>query len=349
MKKLILTLNIAIAAHFSYAQNTFPGTGNVGIGTTNPGSNLDIQATNPTSLSSSTNQSTLTGTVYGTMAFRSFLGVGSQFYGNNDALIQTVRENLSWSGNAFTHDAGLAFYTNSSNRDGVPTEKFRITSYGNVGIGTASPGSNLDIQATNPTSLSSSTNQSTSTGTVYGTIAFRSFLGVGSQFYGNNDALIQTVRDNASWSGNAFTHDAGLAFYTNSSNRDGAPTEKFRITSYGNVGIGTTSPDEKLTVKGKIHSQEVIVDAMTTVPDYVFEPDYKLTSLTELKRYVDQNHHLPNIPSANEIEKNGIQLGDMSMKLLKTIEELTLHIIELNNQVKLQNEKIISLENQIKK
>ncbi|MFV1883187.1 MAG: hypothetical protein ACMZ7B_01660 [Balneola sp.] len=100
-----------------------------------------------------------------------------------------------------------------------------------------------------------------------------------------------------------------------------------QYNSNGNVGIGTTNPDQKLTVKGKIHSEEVIVDLNVPGPDYVFEEDYDLTSLKELEAYIKANKHLPEIPSAKEMEANGIILGEMNMLLLKKIEELTLHAI----------------------
>ena len=101
----------------------------------------------------------------------------------------------------------------------------------------------------------------------------------------------------------------------------------------GNVGIGTAIPDEKLTVKGKIHTQEVKVDmAGPLVPDYVFANDYKLKSLQEVEEYIKQNSHLPEIPSAKEIEKNGLMLAEMNMSLLKKIEELTLYMIEIKKE-----------------
>ncbi|WP_281232409.1 tail fiber protein [Flavobacterium gelatinilyticum] len=108
-----------------------------------------------------------------------------------------------------------------------------------------------------------------------------------------------------------------------------------------NVGIGTTIPDEKLTVKGKIHTQEVKVD-MTgpLVPDYVFADDYRLRSLQDVENYINENKHLPEIPSAQEIEKNGLMLAEMNMALLKKIEELTLYMIEQNKQIKNLEKKI---------
>ena len=101
----------------------------------------------------------------------------------------------------------------------------------------------------------------------------------------------------------------------------------------GNVGIGTENPDAKLAVNGTIHSKEVKVDLNVPAPDYVFDNDYKLRSLQEVENYVNQNSHLPEIPSAKEFEKNGIQLAEMNMALLKKVEELTLYAIEQNKRL----------------
>jgi hypothetical protein len=98
----------------------------------------------------------------------------------------------------------------------------------------------------------------------------------------------------------------------------------------GDVGIGSLTPDAKLSVKGQIHAQEVKVDLNGSVaPDYVFEKVYKLPSLEEIKSYIEVNKHLPEVPSAKEMEANGINLGEMNLILLKKIEELTLHLIEM--------------------
>jgi hypothetical protein len=70
------------------------------------------------------------------------------------------------------------------------------------------------------------------------------------------------------------------------------------IQSNGNVGIGSSSPDQKLTVNGTIHSKEVKVDLSVPGPDYVFEKNYELLSLTELETYITQNKHLPEVSSA---------------------------------------------------
>ena len=101
----------------------------------------------------------------------------------------------------------------------------------------------------------------------------------------------------------------------------------------GSVGIGTSSPclnsapsNCQLSVNGAIQAKEVVVTSGWS--DYVFAPNYELQPLTQTAAYIEQNHHLPDIPSAAEVAEKGVSLGDMQAKLLAKIEELTLHMIE---------------------
>jgi len=120
----------------------------------------------------------------------------------------------------------------------------------------------------------------------------------------------------------------------------------------GMIGIGTNNPDQKLTVKGKIHTQEVLVDLNGAVaPDYVFEKyyqgqsalnsDYQMLDLKSLEAFLKQNHHLPEIPSAQKLKEDGLELKSMNLLLLQKIEELTLYTIE-------QQKQLDALQDQIK-
>lgn len=131
----------------------------------------------------------------------------------------------------------------------------------------------------------------------------------------------------------------------------GSGALRFRIDQNGNVGIGTASPTSKLTVAGDIHSRKVKV-TVNAGADFVFDDDYDLTKLEDLQQYIQQHKHLPDIPSAKEMEAKGIELGEMNIKLLQKIEELTLYMIELkqgNEQLKKENnefkQRIEKLEN----
>lgn len=106
----------------------------------------------------------------------------------------------------------------------------------------------------------------------------------------------------------------------------------------GNVGIGTpltTNPNGyTLAVNGKIGAKDVQVEtSSTTWPDYVFNKDYVLPSLQDVEKYIEKNKHLENVPSAAEIEKNGLNLAKMDEVLLKKVEELTLYVIQLQKEV----------------
>jgi hypothetical protein len=112
----------------------------------------------------------------------------------------------------------------------------------------------------------------------------------------------------------------------------------------GKVMIGTWNPGSyKLAVTGKIAATgevRVFTDGTTNFPDYVFDPSYKLRSLEETEKYVKENHHLPEVPSAAEVAKEGMSLNGMSEILLKKVEELTLHIIEQNKRIEALEKKL---------
>ena len=128
---------------------------------------------------------------------------------------------------------------------------------------------------------------------------------------------------------------------------DGQWKTFMKVQNNGNVGIGTTNPGSyKLAVAGKIAATgevKVFVDGTTTFPDYVFDPSYKLPTLEETEKYVKENHHLPEVPSAAEIEKEGMSLNGMNVILLKKVEELTLHLIEMkkgSEAIRKENEEL---------
>lgn len=107
------------------------------------------------------------------------------------------------------------------------------------------------------------------------------------------------------------------------------------------IGIGTTNPLYNLDVRGTIRANEIIVNNVTGA-DFVFEKSYKLRPLSEVQSFIQKNQHLPEIPSAAEMQEKGVSMTELQIQLLQKVEELTLYIIQ-------QDQRIKELESQLAK
>ncbi|MFT3901669.1 MAG: hypothetical protein QM727_00725 [Niabella sp.] len=123
---------------------------------------------------------------------------------------------------------------------------------------------------------------------------------------------------------------------------------RLTITSVGNVGIGIATPNERFEVNGNIRAKEVKVE-VANWPDYVFNTAYRLMPLHKVEEFIAENGHLPEVPSAKEVEQNDVEVGANQAVLLKKIEELTLHLIEMEKKISGQEEKISQQAAEIKK
>jgi hypothetical protein len=195
---------------------------------------------------------------------------------------------------------------------------------GSIGIGTTSPATFLHVSTTSLEAMRINGGSSTSFPpagmfvSFYENGFYRGYIG--------------------SYSGAATDMDLG----TGSGNTTGSlhltiqADPKLTIKSNGDVAIGTTTSATgyKLSVAGKVMCEELKVQLQTSWPDYVFAKDYRLKSLEELSAFIDVNGHLPGLPSASEIEgAGGVEVGNIQVKMLEKIEELTLYVIRLNDQL----------------
>lgn len=205
---------------------------------------------------------------------------------------------------------------------------------GNVGIGTSSPD---DLFDTKGTALFGPFTERLSLGS--GSLGFNRRVANG-QIFDNGHFAYQMQHTGNSTQGNDY-----LAFQVYNPNGSQVTPYALAINSSGNVGIGTSSPDAKLAVNGTIHAKEVRVDLNVPGADYVFEKSYPLRPLAAVNKYIGLNHHLPDMPSAKSMGKNGIDVSGMNMKLLQKVEELTLYLIQMKKENALLNKRLKKVEN----
>ena len=119
----------------------------------------------------------------------------------------------------------------------------------------------------------------------------------------------------------------------------GIGVEPQTITQTGQSGYQFVA-GSKLSVRGRISATEFHQINVASWPDYVFEEDYELMPLDEVEAAIQKNGHLPGIPSAAEIKENGLEVGEMQVNMMEKIEELTLHLIEMNKKLEAQEAEI---------
>lgn len=213
-----------------------------------------------------------------------------------------------------------------------------------VGVGTMTPSTGFQIAGTtsNQTELSliaQNTNFTIlsfnrSLGTLAAPTAIGSARNLGwINFNGYDGTSFQTSSSIRSLSTGAWTstgRGSYLSFFT--TNVGTTPmTERIRISDNGNVGIGTSTPANKLDVLGIIRANEVIVE--TGWADYVFKDDYQLKPLSEVEAFIKENKHLPSVPSAATIQEKGAHVAELMTKMMEKIEELTLYSIQQKKEI----------------
>jgi hypothetical protein len=213
---------------------------------------------------------------------------------------------------------------------GAPESSLHVAGNGNIGLQTPNPQGNLHI---------------------FGAANQDVFNGIGPDLGANGTAL------NFGYSGSSFGVGSGF-FNVRPAPGSVAPNPSLRfatanvqrmiITNTGRIGIGTLAPSQLLDVAGNVRADSFIAGSMTlNVPDYVFAKNYKLRPLSELAAYITKEQHLPEIPSAKEIQQQGININEFQMQLLKKVEELTLYTLQQAQVNQVQARQIKTLRAQL--
>jgi len=227
-------------------------------------------------------------------------------------------DDINYVGNAYLFIADGIQKTNVNMPDGSGgVTQSTVTTNGYVGIGTADPSYKLDVAGV-----------------------------VNAQNYFQNGQPLKSSQ----WANySCGTNSTDDIFYYTGTNGSGKVSIGFPCSEplpSSALAAGDPTKDYHLYVKGGILTEHVrvAIDNSANWKDNVFAPDYKLKSISDLKEFINKNHHLPNIPSAEEVVKDGIDVGEMNAKLLGKVEELTLYIIEMKNQLNAMNAEMTKLK-----
>ncbi len=293
--------------------------GQVGIGTSNPISALDVEANGGQNIPSIVASSNADNKIF----MVPLLGEGGlERKSSLSYLSKDGDAGLFWTDHITDPNgkAGLVIAPISSTSAGM-----RIDYMGNVGIGIKNPMSKLHVKGkVRSTDMFVENRTTTSKLTIF------------NKEYPPQDGfvLVTDVDGNASW-----TEPAGFGYWQKNTNN-----ENDLYYKDGNVGIGTINTyGYRLAVDGKILTDEVMVKDPVDWFDGVFEPDYNLMTINELEMFINSHGHLPDVPSEETVMENGYGLADMNGILLKKVEELTLYIIEIKKAMDEQN-KVIELQ-----
>lgn len=314
---IFCTLTTTLHAQWlTNGNNVYYNTGNVGIGTTNPISKLQVIG-----------QSRFVQDQSG-LLFQDWSGAASLYLDGSDG--DFVGSDYV----IFKHD-GSSFHIYNHGSVGLT-----MLSNRNIGIGTTNPGGyKLNIQAGSSQTLiqSSSDAPLSIRGTdTWSGIGFDDIDSDGYEYiwYRGSSGTFSIGGGGSNVAGKKLHIEGGttigVGYRSSSVTTNGLAVQ-------GNVGIGTTNPTAKLAVNGITKTKEIIVtEQASDWPDYVFsDAGYRLPDLRELEAFIKKHKHLPGIPTKEEVEQNGQNLGVIQARLLEKIEKLTLHMIDQQKKNKI--------------
>lgn len=331
--------------------------GNVGIGTKTPTEKLTVSGDHVNSLvllhssGDGANQPANLA-LWASEPFHTYTGVG---IGNN---IKNYNGSQSFTlinpsaGGSYVRLLDNQMNFNLVSNSGSKQEVVTIIGNGNVGIGTNNPKEKLDVQGNilagrthategiNAFAIRYEDGSLNNWGSLRSSAA--SYMSFGVKADPNNGNSWLSSNGNLNFYKTAFMiNNDGMAFLATPQSQQTAIDSPVIMNE-----IMKISPNGNASLQGKLEAKELKV-TLTPTADFVFEEDYRLPKLEDIEKHIKEKKHLPEIASAKEMEKEGVNVGEFQIKLLQKIEELTLHLIDLNKDVKSLKEENKELKKQL--
>jgi len=343
IRKVFFSAGISLLSLTAYCQSPGVFSESISLG------GLQVQSTSIRPLGLLLGTSTATannqGTAYIGLHRKSYLTAAATGNDMNDQVGIWIKGFYQGIGNAMPVFIGGEGYNSEDS-------KLTVSRNGNIGVGTINPGTEFNTNQTTYASYNASDRVLTirSVATTQPVLELSRPAGsgigtrIGSIYFTNGTNQADAHRQIAGiWVENMGRTDypatmgGRLVFMTKA--YGGGVQNKIMMDSFGNLGIGTLdTKGYKLAVAGNMIAEQVKVKLQSGWPDYVFADDYSLSPLAAVAAYVKNNKHLPEIPAADEVTRNGLDVGAMNKLLLKKVEELTLYIINQQQQIEAQRE-----------
>lgn len=295
-----------------------------GVFSQSASSNNVLNSTGLTAINSTTNA-----------GYKLSIGGATKLFGNGTNVVGSPTLYLTNN----TATTGRNYFINSDDNgtfqitDGTstPVSRFVVTNLGNVGLGISSPDAKLHVNGNTVfQGLNTGIEYRDASGFNHFQMGLVGSIAAYSRFGQAGDFVIAKVNS----SGNIYisNQQSGAIHFTTGSSY---ANENIIMSVLGNnVGIGTTdTKGYKLAVNGSAIFTKAVVKVFSTWPDYVFDDHYKIPSLSYIENFIKTKRHLPGVPSADEINKDGIDLASFQSTLLQKTEELTLYIIDQNKKI----------------
>lgn len=338
MKKITIILGLALGAHCTLtAQNTFPSTGNAGIGTTSPAVRLEVN----TGADETGRKIMVSGMTFpytnnianGTAAVTSQIGLSS---GGGDLGGLTWHNDGGVVGPAFAANQRMLWYGYAD----ANQKYFRL-------LGAESNFGNHSLEFRNNSPSFVNTNNFWVNQPNNAIIAaWNHGLNIGA--WSGLPVKIFSDQGTAGKLADIFVQNSRVGIGTETPNSNAKLDVAGNVFASGKLAIGTTDMAKigpyALAVNGDAIFNKARVKLFGAWPDYVFGNEYQLLPLARLEQYILEHKHLPDVPSAAEVQRDGIDLGDNQAVLLRKIEELTLYVIQQQKQLDAQQKEISALK-----